>query len=323
MKNCRLFLIGVILTFNLSCNNSSQKNASESQTKNIESQLQEYLDALISGDINIIKKYFYQDTYTLFNKITGGVVSFDEYMFQSYKNVAQKAKDVYAREGVKHFYKIEKKVGQIKVRDFEIAGFLVNNTISKDNKIHSDTLRILSIIKNDKLEFICISDGSTLNYNIENILLYNFSLDETKEILNMALDGKYATFKNAENLSLLMKYEWKLEALGTTSDKLKPYHPNPELLSSGNDVDAIHLPENILPSDSLGGLLVRSIYGQNVERKISIDGNLLSIIIDGYSGNVDFKIYESGYDLFYLDITLYIDNSNLVLVYKGHELTGK
>jgi hypothetical protein len=182
---------------------------------------------------------------------------------------------------------------------------------------------MLSINKNDKLEFIAISDGSALNYNIEKILLYNFSIDETKEILNMALEGKYAIFKDAENLSLLMKYEWNLEALGMTSDDLKPYHPNSELHPSGYSVDAIHLPENISPSDSLGELLVRSIYGQNVTRKISLEGNLLSILIDGYTGNVDFKIYESGYDLFYLDITLYIDNSTLVLVYKGREFIPK
>lgn len=316
--NYKILFCILFLCF-IACDNTGTQSETYSVINNsnldeekIESVLQNYLDALINGDKEIISQMHYSDIKKHFNKYSSRNDKLEDVIEEHMVKPALVAKKRLEEEGITQYYKIERKIGEQKINDYTISSFLVTKNLTLGDRALRDTIRMIAFNSGSKIEFMSASEGA------ESILSYRFDELEINQILQFAFEGKYGNLKKKINRPIFQNYDWKLEAIGSSQETLRKYNAGlkGEIISIGLG----DIPENMMFSNGTKFDLY-SVSGD--KRRVELDIKEDYIYgIDNPHGN-RYDISESGIGLYYFDLFVEIINEEIVFVYKGYPFDKK
>jgi len=313
MKNKILFYF---LIFAYSCFNDSisPKNyGKDLEFDEIETSLNTYLNGLINGDVEVVEKYFYEDVFNHLNKHSEPGFDSKTFMIETFKENAIQTKQIYSEKKIEYFYKILRRIDRIRIREFDIFLFQVTENFLSESSSEIDTLQFIGFKRNSTLQFLSVSEG------VENILSYAFNPDETSHILNAALEGGYNEFLGSVNNNLFKSHIWQLEAYGVgNSDNLIEF--DEELKLTFVDKGVIDLPQKFRLYNSAGDFEITDLAGGVRLESINLSHDKIEFKVDGSPEKFNFKIRESGVNLYYLDLELESNGERIFFVYKGFEL---
>lgn len=304
------------LFFVCSCSNDStspNNYGKDLEFEEVETSLNVFLNGLLNGDIEVIEKYFYEDVFKHLNKYSEPGFDSKTYMIESVKLRAIQAKQHFSEKNIRHSYKILRKIDRIRIREFDIFFFQVTESFVSESSSEIDTLQFIGLKKNTTLQFLSVSEG------IENILSYAFNPNEISLVLNTALEGGYNEFLGRINNNLFKSHIWQLEAYGLgNSDNLIEF--NEELKLTFVDNGAIDLPQKFRLFNSAGDFEITDMAGGVRVEAISLSHDKIEFSVDGLTEKFNFKIRESGVNLYYLDLELESNGKRVFFVYKGFEI---
>jgi hypothetical protein len=191
MTRTLITLVFLMMHILIACNGGNetskiQENGILKSEVDLKSTLQNYLDALINPDKEIISLYFYKDAVKHFSKYANFEFKLNEFIEENLVQSALDAKNLYVEQGVNHFYSIDKEIDMLIIKNYTINSFLVIDNLVLGEKSIRDTSRVLAFQKGSNIEFLAVTK------EVENILSYKFNKDEIEKILNSTFEGNYA-----------------------------------------------------------------------------------------------------------------------------------
>lgn len=310
VKQYQIFIIFLFITACNRVNETVNPQSKENSDITIKNALQDYLDALINGDKEVIIKYFYKDAVKHFNKYANYEFKIDEFIEENIIKKVVETKKLYEEKGIKHYFKIEDEINNVKINNYLVSSFLVSDNVVLGEKSVKDTTKILAFRIGSDLEFIAISGG------IENILGYRFSEIEVRKILNSAFKGKYSDYLEKNNDKFFKEYEWRLEALGQNEDNLLAYNNQQKVKMISEGIEVIEKIQFSVLKNKL------ELTNSNGEKKLAnyiISSETIELPFEGITYKVKYTIKESGIGIYYLDLYLQEDNQGIVFSYQGYE----
>jgi hypothetical protein len=285
-------------------------NSDNNANKSTREQLEDYYQAMLDGNRDVIVKYLHGDVVQHINSITNFEFELVEFIDEELVKQAIHAKKVYDENGIRHYFKVVKQSESIKVGDKEVQSFAVLDILEKGEKIKADTSNILGISKNGITKFTSSIEDP------EKVLSYSFSQDEILTILNLVHDGKYQAYLDKNHTKLLNSHIWTLEAFGKNSDKLAAFKPlvKEAILEQGLG----SLPERLsIHNDKLN---IQLIDGKQYADRFSVSGGNIRFNVPTVGNDFKYVIQKTGVDengdpIYYLDIYYTDGNDTVVLVY--------
>lgn len=270
----------------------------------------EYSEAMCTADVEILKKYFYEDTWHYYNRFLETPCSREEFFQYYLYPMASNLKDLQNQSrkmGYKLIIDVNRLIGKKTFGDLQVFCFVLDIKKIKDRDTTFKEDRIMVFIEGDKNEVLAPV------FNSIPILKNRLSYNDVIDLLDFACDDNFEVELLRENKRILAEGRWDFVAVGLNRDKVRPLK-SAHLTGLSNSVLA-DLPVSISLDDS--ALVINGTFGNStVQIPLQLTHNRIALPCYSKSRNLYYEISENGKDVYYMDIVLQEDGKDYWLLYE-------